>query len=132
MQVDEAGPQIRAVLALHPEVRLGILFGSVAEGKARADSDVDLAVSGPSSIVLALARELSIELGCEVDVVRLETAPIPLLDELLRAGIVVYEARAGDGAAWRSRTLAMLETDRPWYQRMRNAFLARLANASGR
>jgi hypothetical protein len=43
-------------------------------------------------------------------------------------GVVVYERTPGAGALFRSRTLAMLETDGPWYRRMRDAFLKRVAN----
>jgi hypothetical protein len=58
--------------------------------------------------------------------VRLEDAGIPLLQRLLRDGIVVHEGTRGAGATWRSRTLTLLETDRPWYARMRDAWLARV------
>lgn len=132
VSVEEAKTKVREVLERHPEVRLAILFGSLAKGTDHPDSDVDVAISGPSSLMLALGGELSLELGREVDVVRLETAPIPLLDELLRTGIVVHELEPGAAAAWRSRTVAMLEGDRPWYQRMRDAFLARLSTQTVR
>jgi len=129
MHADTAIAAIRKVLVQHPEVRLGILFGSVAKGKARTDSDVDIAISAPVSSVLPLMGELS--LSCEVDVVRVETAGIPLLDELLQDGLLAYEAKPGAFAAWRSRTMMMLETDRPAYNRMRDAFLKRLAQGMG-
>jgi predicted nucleotidyltransferase len=49
------------------------VFGSVARGEARADSDVDLLVnleSGRSLLDLArLLRELESQLGCKVDIV---------------------------------------------------------------
>lgn len=48
------------------------------------------------------------------------------LQKLLRDGIVVHEGTPGAGATWRSRTLAMLETDGPWYARMRDAWLLRV------
>jgi hypothetical protein len=55
-------------------------------------------------------------------------APIPLLEQIMLDGVVVYERTPGAGALFRSRTLAMLETDGPWYRRMRDAFLKRVAN----
>jgi hypothetical protein len=64
--------------------------------------------------------------GRDVDVVRLQDAGIPLLHKLIRDGIVVHEGTAGAGAIWRSRTLATLETDGPWYARMRDAWLSRV------
>ena len=46
----------RVVELAHPD--LVILFGSWAEGRAQADSDVDLVVVAPSSDRRALARDL--------------------------------------------------------------------------
>ena len=34
--------QLAALLSRYPEIRLALLFGSMATGKARADSDIDL------------------------------------------------------------------------------------------
>lgn len=42
--------RIAEVLAAAPEVRLGILFGSLAQGAPRPDSDVDLAVMGDAPL----------------------------------------------------------------------------------
>ena len=56
----------------------------------------------------------------------LEDATIPLVERLVRDGIVVHEGYPGAGALWRSRTLATLETDRPWLARMSDAWLARV------
>lgn len=53
--------------------------------------------------------------------------PIPLLEHVLRDGIIVHEGSRGAGGLWRSRTLATLETDRPWYDSMCEAWLARVA-----
>jgi hypothetical protein len=104
-----------------------MLFGSLARGAARPDSDIDLAVFG-SVDPLALSGALSSLLCREVDVVRIEGAPIPLLDSILRDGKVVFERQPGAGATLRSRLLASLEVDRPWYGRMQRAFLARVAD----
>jgi hypothetical protein len=41
--------------------------------------------------------------------------------------VVLCEGAAGAAAAWRSRTLSDLEIDRPWYARMREAWLRRVA-----
>jgi predicted nucleotidyltransferase len=123
-------PRINAmgeVLAAFPEVRLALLFGSEAKGTARRDSDVDVAVEAPVGSLGQIAAALSSRLGAEVDVVRLETASIPLLEALIADGIVLHEGKRGAGALWRSRVLAQLETDRPWYRRQRDAWLQRVA-----
>ncbi len=104
-----------------------MLFGSVARGTAGAASDVDIAVAGRRIPILQLTGQLSLALAKQVQVVRVEDASIPLLDQLLRDAIVVYERDRGQAAEWRNRTLALLETDRIWYRRMRDAFLRRTA-----
>lgn len=122
----DTADRIRRALAGRTDVRVAVLFGSEARGTARSGSDVDVAVDAPGVDVLDLVALLSVALDREVDVVALEEATIPLLERLVREGIVVHEGHRGAGALWRSRTLAMLETDRPWYARMREAWLARV------
>jgi predicted nucleotidyltransferase len=117
---------LRAALHDHKDVRLAILFGSQARERQRPDSDVDLAVAGPVDR-LRLAAELSLALDRDVDVVNLRDAGYPLLKALLRDGIVVHESERGAAADWRTRTILQVETDRPWFERMRDAFLAHLA-----
>jgi uncharacterized protein len=119
--------RIREHLSGRTDVRVAVLFGSSARGTARLDSDVDLAVDAPTMDLLTLGAELGAALDREVDVVELADASIPLLEHVVRDGIVVHEGHRGAGALWRSRTLATLETDRPWYHRMRDAWLARVA-----
>jgi predicted nucleotidyltransferase len=116
------------VLSQSEAVRFAVLFGSEAKGTARVGSDLDLAVQGAAPERLGLlAAQLSERLGREVDVVRLEDATIPLLEELIDLGRVVYEAVPGSAALWRSRVLAQLEIDGPWYHRMRDAWLSKVA-----
>jgi predicted nucleotidyltransferase len=81
---------------------VALLFGSEARGAARVDSDVDVAIEAPLVDVLDLASMLSEALEREVDVVRLEEATIPLLEQIVRDGIVVHEGYRGAGALWRS------------------------------
>ena len=118
---------LRRALAAHHEVDLAIFFGSRARGDGRADSDVDVAVRGGEIDAAALAAELSSVVGHEVDVVPLGDAGIPLLQRLIAEGITVHEREPGVAAAWRTATLLALEIDGPWYRRMADAFLARVA-----
>jgi len=122
---------LRDILVHRPEVRLVLLFGSRAQGRATESSDVDLAVEGDHPDTYRLARELSLSLGKEADVVDLARAGYPLLKAVLRDGEVVYQRRPGAAAGWRSRTIAQLETDRPWFERMRDAYLKELAGDAG-
>lgn len=108
-------------------MRFAVLFGSFARGSANDDSDIDLAVDLGGEDDLALARDLSLALGREIDVVDVSRATIPLLAGIVRDGIILYEARPGLAATWWARTLAMLATDLPWFERMRRAYIAHLA-----
>jgi len=127
MTRDEIKDRLSRALSGRTDVRLAVLFGSQARGTARPDSDVDVAVDAPGADELKLCVELQETLGCDVDVVSLRTESIPLLHSIVRDGVVVHEARRGAGALWRSHALATLETDLPWFRRMADAALVRLA-----
>ena len=60
--------------------------------------------------------------------VTLDDLGIPLLGRVVEEGVGVHEARPGALAAWRARALVDLETDGPWFARMRDAWLARVAS----
>ena len=83
----------RAILAAintQPGMRLAILFGSLAAGRERADSDLDLAVDAGHRLTagekLALMNELSERTGRPVDLVDLHAVGEPLLGQILRHG----------------------------------------------
>ena len=83
-----------------------------ARGTAHAHSDIDVAVQVPLLEGPAIAAALSAASGCEVDVVT-DDPPIPLLEALIRDGVVILEAVEGAGARLRASTLSMLELDCP-------------------
>lgn len=82
--------KILAVLSRHPSIDSAILFGSLAQGAARPDSDLDLAVAGAAPLAredkAALIAELAESLGRPVDLVDLATVGEPLLGQVLRHG----------------------------------------------
>lgn len=123
---------LRDELARRTDVELAIVFGSFARGEPGPTSDVDLAVSGPRVDRFALAAELSLVLGREVDVVSLDTDDLVLLGEIVRDGRVLHEGRAGASGRFRARALSTLETDRPWLELQQRAFLAHLASGGRR
>ena len=47
--------------------------------------------------------------------------------ELIRDSRVAFEGKPGNAALWRSRVLCELETDGPWFDRMRDAWLQAVA-----
>lgn len=76
-----------------PDLKLAILFGSVSTGKARRDSDLDLAVSFDHALSaqtkMALISELAALTGRPVDLVDLATAGEPLLGQILAHGRLI-------------------------------------------
>jgi hypothetical protein len=100
------------------------------QGTATPASDFDVAVDAPGVDLLGLAAQLSRVAGHEVDVVALEDVSVPLLARIVQESVDVHEARPGALATWRARALADLETDRPWFARMRDAWLARASRGA--
>jgi len=83
------------VLRARGDAALALLFGSRARGNASETSDVDVALLAPSADLLEIGARLSQASGLEVDVISLADPGVPLLDELLRDAVVLYEARPG-------------------------------------
>ena len=81
---------ILALLARHPEIDLAVLFGSLATGSARPDSDVDLAVGALAPLGreerMTLISELAEQLGRPVDLIDLASVGEPLLGQILTHG----------------------------------------------
>lgn len=82
--------QLREVFADFPQIALVVLFGSVALGRQRADSDLDIAVVADHSLTgeekTAIINALADSIGRPVDLVDLGAAPEPLLGQVLRHG----------------------------------------------
>jgi uncharacterized protein len=121
--------ELQRALVGRPEVRLSLLFGSRARGRETPGSDLDLAVSAEPLDRLTLIHDLSAALGLSVDVIDLDRAGYFLLEALLRDGVVVYERDRHAAAEWRTRAILEVETDRPNFERMRDAFLRKTAAA---
>ena len=74
------------------------VYGSVARGEARGDSDIDIAVlytQDPpptfEGLGLELGSTLERLLGREVDLLVLNRAPLDLIHRVLRDGVLVYD-----------------------------------------
>lgn len=87
MQIDV---QLREVFARFPKVVLAVLFGSVASGSARAESDLDIAVIADHTLTveerISLIKTLAERTGRPVDLIDLSVASEPLLGQILRHG----------------------------------------------
>ena len=86
--VDQAA--IHKVLARHPSIRIAILFGSLATDRAHMNSDLDLAVASSTPLTpqarIQLIEELAVATGRPIDLVDLDSAHNPLLQQILTQG----------------------------------------------
>ena len=93
---------LRAVLARHPQVNFAMLFGSLARGTARPDSDLDLAVGADRLLhadeIIALISDLAMATGRPVDLIDLAAAGEPLLGQILAHGVRVLGDSTRHGA----------------------------------
>lgn len=80
--------QLRDILARYPQIELAFLFGSLASGKARPDSDLDLAVQAAQPLdvdtKMAMIGDLAEAFGRPVDLIDLRLAGEPLLGQILK------------------------------------------------
>ncbi|MCA1925300.1 MAG: nucleotidyltransferase domain-containing protein [Thiobacillus sp.] len=86
--------RIRQVLNQHGGIRLAILFGSLAAGRATPESDLDLAVlmEAPLSAEtrMALIGELSQAIGRPVDLIDLRATGESVLGQILKRGVRLF------------------------------------------
>jgi predicted nucleotidyltransferase len=92
-------------------LRLAVVFGSRATGRARSGSDLDVGFwpldpELPLRDELALASALSAESGMEVDLVRLDREDPLLGREVARTGVCVYERTPGAFSAYRAEAMS--------------------------
>lgn len=123
---DEPDATVRAaivsVLERHPSVTMAILFGSLAAGRGRPDSDLDLAVSttAPLTVVarVELIDELAAAVGRPIDLIDLTQAHGPLLQQVLTTGRLIL-CRNRTEYAELMRRQAYEEADlMPYYRRI--------------
>ena len=82
--------QLREVLTRFPTLVLVLLFGSVAQGNERSDSDLDIAVAAEQALTavdkMAIISALAEQTGRPVDLIDLKVVAEPLLGQILRHG----------------------------------------------
>jgi len=91
---------ILASLGGFEEIEQVILFGSLARGAARSDSDIDVAVEATTPLSaqrkMAMMEALALASSRPVDLVDLRTAGQPLLSQIVTTG----QRLKGSDAAW--------------------------------
>lgn len=82
--------QLKEVFAHFPKIALAVLFGTVASGRQRADSDLDIAVAAKQALTahekIALIAALADRTGRPVDLIDLNAVSEPLLGQIARHG----------------------------------------------
>lgn len=96
--------------ARYPEIDAAYLFGSHTDGRARADSDIDIALLGDAEALERIRLDLLAALAAahieRVDLVIFDRAPLLLRFEALRRNRLLYRRNADvDTATVFSRTL---------------------------
>lgn len=107
MTPEQLNADLTEQLQQHPAVQTALLFGSHAAGRARADSDLDVAVwlgaarndVDAEEFRLTLSIALMARYGCPVDLVLLDQAPPFLKLQVFNRGIELF-VRDPDG--WRA------------------------------
>lgn len=123
-------PSLRDLAPRLPEeVRLLVLFGSTARGKAGPRSDVDLGVLlDPYSA--ALRFKVDAELGRaarrEVDTVLLDDAPPLLRFEIARDGVLLFEREEGLWTHFKAKAMVDWWDWAPTFRMMSDASIRHL------
>ena len=103
-------------VAKRPEIQAAYVFGSVASGRARADSDVDVAVlidrRVPPGRILKYRLKLMADLGAalrrsDVDAVILNEASPLLAHRVLSQGTLVFERSAPARVRFQTKTASL-------------------------
>lgn len=122
--------ELRDVFADHPAVKGAYLFGSVARGTARADSDVDVGIVvdedrwEPSDKLDLLTA--CVKAGFDwVDVVVLNDAPLVVQYEAVSPNVCWYADDDFDPGAFTSKVLRMYWDFEPYLKRQRKAYKRR-------
>ena len=82
--------KIESVISRYPSIVLAIVFGSMAQDRARKDSDLDIAVASSTPLTaqthLAIMEDLALAVGRPVDLIDLDRTHNPLLQQILTKG----------------------------------------------
>ena len=82
--------QLQKVLTHFPDLVLALVFGSVAKGHQRTDSDLDIAVAAKQALTvdetMAIIAALAEQTGRPIDLIDLKVVAGPLLGQIVRHG----------------------------------------------
>ena len=88
--------RIRPILRKY-RVRRCAVFGSVARGEQRKDSDLDLLIDPPSTMgllkLIGLEQDIEKAIGRDVDVGTFRSLRSSIKENVMKDAIVIYESR---------------------------------------
>ena len=124
---------IRRLLVARDDVRLAYVFGSVAGGRARPTSDVDVAVlfaGAPAPATLdRLTEDLEDAAGRRVDLVDLAKAPPLLAHQVVSKGSCIVCRQPSERAAYETRAI-LRYLDTAHLRKIQHEYLRKRAGAS--
>lgn len=113
--------RLREVLEQHPHIRQALVFGSVASGHARPESDLDIAVEADHPLdageKVRLIEALAAATGRPIDLIDLKSTSGPLLGQILKHGRRILGSDS-DHAELIRRHLFDVEDFEPYIERM--------------
>lgn len=90
MDVSKLTNEIRGAMKDQPSIKLAFIFGSFAQGRARGDSDIDVAVASDRPLTyskkIELIEYLATRTGRPVDLIDLQQAEGLILNQILTTG----------------------------------------------
>ena len=120
---------LRSALEPCDQLRLAVLFGSQARGRARKDSDVDVFLSFSSEdreVSRAVDAAIMDVVGSNVHLVYANEAPPLLRLEIARHGVLLKEAQEGDWVAFKRQAMVDWWDWAPIATRLDDATIQRL------
>lgn len=119
---------VRNALARFPNLEIALIFGSVAAGRARADSDLDIAVQFPQRMpaerYIAVMNALIDATGRAVDLIDLRTVGGELFGQIMKRHVALVGSERAM-VALVSRHHAHEADWMPYYRQQRDERLAR-------
>ena len=133
--MDKLRESIRKALERHPDIKLCMVFGSVATGRASAGSDLDIAVAAgkplSSEKYLELIEEFAAVSNRQIDLVDLMAVMGPILKQALSTGVIVQNLDKSLYANLISRMLFNQADMMPYYDRILRERRRRFINEQG-
>lgn len=122
------------IFGKYPQIEAVYLFGSAAEGRRHAESDLDLAIlvrrGFPRPDLLSLLADLARHGFCRVDVVFLDTEDILLKFEAVRHNRIIYRTDDFDPGAFFSRVVRQYLDFVPYLRVQREAYKRRILHGA--